>query len=362
MGIVRLVEQKGDLAGAGGRAAAEIIAQGAGRLQHAPARAGAHARPAVQRHGYRRRRKVQLLCDLLCRYRHESPFPAPFRAGFFFYPATPAGQSQLKFSKKFSDFTEHSVVLQFLCFYTGYRKPPARGRRSKKEHTKGGWIMQPIRIGFAPTRRSIFSAPDAVKYRNLTAARLRELGVDFVDIDDINAEGLLYDEDDRLRILEKFRAAGVDGLFLPHCNFGTEYLCSCQGSERTGAAVGAAGRTARAGRHPPAGHSVRLGQLVAVSRADTLPVQEHRNIDLAFRAAAQKALLLLCQFQSRLILADGCGTGSAQQRFLFGLTLIKRDADLQPGQLLRQHRGVGNVPLKALAQRSGYFIQWMRYC
>ena len=86
--------------------------------------------------------------------------------------------------------------------------------------------MQPIRIGFAPTRRSIFSAPDAVKYRNLTAARLRELGVDFVDIDDINAEGLLYDEDDRLRILEKFRAAGVDGLFLPHCNFGTEYLCA----------------------------------------------------------------------------------------------------------------------------------------
>ena len=54
--------------------------------------------------------------------------------------------------------------------------------------------MNPIRIGFAPTRRSIFSAPDAVKYRGLTADRLRELDVDFVDIDDINAEGLLYDE------------------------------------------------------------------------------------------------------------------------------------------------------------------------
>lgn len=86
--------------------------------------------------------------------------------------------------------------------------------------------MNPIRIGFAPTRRSIFSAPDAVKYRGLTADRLRELDVDFVDIDDINAEGLLYDENDRLHILDKFRAAGVDGLFLPHCNFGTEYLCA----------------------------------------------------------------------------------------------------------------------------------------
>lgn len=86
--------------------------------------------------------------------------------------------------------------------------------------------MAQIKLGFAPTRRSIFSAPDAVKYRNLTAQRLKELGVDFVDIDDINEEGLLYSEDDRLKILEKFRAAGVEGLLLAHCNFGTEYLCA----------------------------------------------------------------------------------------------------------------------------------------
>ena len=86
--------------------------------------------------------------------------------------------------------------------------------------------MAQIKLGFAPTRRSIFSAPDAIKYRGLTAQRLRELGVDFVDIDDINEEGLLYNEDDRLKIVEKFRAAGVDGLLLAHCNFGTEYLCA----------------------------------------------------------------------------------------------------------------------------------------
>lgn len=59
--------------------------------------------------------------------------------------------------------------------------------------------MSHIKIGFAPTRRSIFPAPDAIKYRGLTAERLRELGVDFVDIDDINEEGLLYDENDRLK-------------------------------------------------------------------------------------------------------------------------------------------------------------------
>lgn len=86
--------------------------------------------------------------------------------------------------------------------------------------------MDTIRIGYAPTRRSIFSAPDARRYRTIIADRLTELNVEFVDIDDINDEGLLFDEDDRIRVLEKFRAAGVDGLFLPHCNFGTEFICA----------------------------------------------------------------------------------------------------------------------------------------
>lgn len=86
--------------------------------------------------------------------------------------------------------------------------------------------MQRIKIGFAPTRRSIFSAPDAIKYRGLTAKRLEELGVDFVDITDINEEGLLYDGNDRIKIAEKFKAEKIDGLFLPHCNFGTEYECA----------------------------------------------------------------------------------------------------------------------------------------
>lgn len=86
--------------------------------------------------------------------------------------------------------------------------------------------MKKIKLGFAPTRRSIFSAPDAIKYAGLTRERLKELQVDFVDILDINEEGLLYDDADLEKIAEKFRMEGVDGLFLPHCNFGTEYVCA----------------------------------------------------------------------------------------------------------------------------------------
>ena len=60
--------------------------------------------------------------------------------------------------------------------------------------------MKKIRLGFAPTRRSIFSAPDAIKYADLTRKKLDEMGIDYVDITDINEEGLLYDDNDRIKI------------------------------------------------------------------------------------------------------------------------------------------------------------------
>ena len=54
---------------------------------------------------------------------------------------------------------------------------------------------------------------------------MKELQVDFVDISDIdiNEEGLLYDDRDIGKICAKFMEEKVDGLFLAHCNFGTEY-------------------------------------------------------------------------------------------------------------------------------------------
>ena len=86
--------------------------------------------------------------------------------------------------------------------------------------------MKKIVLGLAPTRRSIFSAPDALRYAGLTKKRLQELGVSFVDLEGINDEALLYNDKDIPKIAEKFQKAGVDGLFLPHCNFGTEYVCA----------------------------------------------------------------------------------------------------------------------------------------
>ena len=67
--------------------------------------------------------------------------------------------------------------------------------------------------------------------------------MDFVDITDINEEGLLYDDKDVDKIAEKFKKEGVDGLMLPHCNFGTEYVCArtCEKTGCAGSSVGAIG-------------------------------------------------------------------------------------------------------------------------
>jgi len=86
--------------------------------------------------------------------------------------------------------------------------------------------MKKMKLGFAPTRRSIFSAPDAIKFANLTRDKLKEMDVDFVDITDINEEGLLYSDSDMEKVAAKFKKEGVEGLFIPHCNFGTEYICA----------------------------------------------------------------------------------------------------------------------------------------
>lgn len=83
--------------------------------------------------------------------------------------------------------------------------------------------MANIKIGLAPTRRSIFSAPAAEEYAGLTRKKLDQLGINYVDIDDIADDGLLHDDADRIAIAEKFKAEKIDGLFFPHGNFGTEY-------------------------------------------------------------------------------------------------------------------------------------------
>lgn len=85
-----------------------------------------------------------------------------------------------------------------------------------------------IVLGYAPTRRDLFPAPAQARLkRDEIRPRINEIigkmdNVELVDIDGINEEGLLYDNESVPKIAEHFKRAGVDALFVPHCNFGQE--------------------------------------------------------------------------------------------------------------------------------------------
>ena len=81
-----------------------------------------------------------------------------------------------------------------------------------------------IVIGVAATRRDVFSKTEAKRYKDIVLEKLKAYDVEIVDIEGINEEGLLFQEEDLQAIVDKFKAAHVEGVFFPHTNFGTEFL------------------------------------------------------------------------------------------------------------------------------------------
>ena len=88
-----------------------------------------------------------------------------------------------------------------------------------------------IKIGLAATRRNVFSIEDALKYKALIEKKLKSWDVDFVNLDSLNKEGLLFDRHEVDKAVKIFRDAGVDAVFAPHVNFGTEDAVAKLGKE-----------------------------------------------------------------------------------------------------------------------------------
>lgn len=84
--------------------------------------------------------------------------------------------------------------------------------------------MEKLKLGFAPTRRFVFSKKDALRYKNLIREKIESFGldIDIVDLESINEEGLLYERHEEAKIIKHFKDSEVDAMFFPHCNFGTE--------------------------------------------------------------------------------------------------------------------------------------------
>jgi L-fucose isomerase-like protein len=77
-------------------------------------------------------------------------------------------------------------------------------------------------LGLAPTRRNVFSVEDSLKYKKLIEDKLRSWNVEFVNLDSLNKEGLLFNRLEAEKAARIFKEAEVDALFTPHVNFGTE--------------------------------------------------------------------------------------------------------------------------------------------
>ncbi|MEA3401536.1 MAG: fucose isomerase [Armatimonadota bacterium] len=91
--------------------------------------------------------------------------------------------------------------------------------------------LQSITLGLVPISKFVFSREDALHYKGLIEQRLRELGVRFVSIDSITEDGTLFRHEDLPRVIEHLRREGVDAIFCPHCNFGTEDVAALLGRE-----------------------------------------------------------------------------------------------------------------------------------
>ena len=85
-----------------------------------------------------------------------------------------------------------------------------RYRGSQEARKDGGSKMATIKLGYAPTRRSIFSAPDAIKYRGLTADRLKELGISIIYVSHRMEE--LFRLGDRVTVLRDGEYVGTKNL------------------------------------------------------------------------------------------------------------------------------------------------------
>jgi L-fucose isomerase-like protein len=88
-----------------------------------------------------------------------------------------------------------------------------------------------IKLGYIPISKFVFSAEDARRYKALVQEKLDEWGIKYVDIDGVTGDGMLSRREDLPKVVEHLKNEGVDAVFCPHCNFGTEDVAALLGRE-----------------------------------------------------------------------------------------------------------------------------------
>jgi L-fucose isomerase-like protein len=73
-----------------------------------------------------------------------------------------------------------------------------------------------------PIGKFVFSHADAIRQKKALQKKLREWKVRFVDLDKVLPDGVVRDHAHADAAVAHFRQEGVQAVFMPHCNFGTE--------------------------------------------------------------------------------------------------------------------------------------------
>lgn len=77
-------------------------------------------------------------------------------------------------------------------------------------------------MGLCPIGKFVFSNEDAIRYKKILQEKLTQWGFPYVDLEGVLPDGLIKDQSHVDAAVSHFKKAGVDCVFMPHCNFGTE--------------------------------------------------------------------------------------------------------------------------------------------
>jgi L-fucose isomerase-like protein len=89
----------------------------------------------------------------------------------------------------------------------------------------------PVKLGLCPIGKFVFSHEDALRYKRIVAAKLTEWEVEFVDIEPAVPDGIVRAVEQVEPVVRHLRTHDVDGVFMPHCNFGTEHAVGLIGRD-----------------------------------------------------------------------------------------------------------------------------------
>lgn len=93
--------------------------------------------------------------------------------------------------------------------------------------------MSMVKIGVVPLKRGHTDLEPALKQKKLIRDKIKEIKqpqVKLIEIEDVTEKGILYQKKDLKPVTAKLKNEEIDGLFVPHCDFGTEELAARLGN------------------------------------------------------------------------------------------------------------------------------------